>query len=80
MVGLTKRKIRARLYRLAYRNVNSNTDNSNFNVNVLLSDGSINNCNFNENSDGNVNCNSIPCGVRPVASICLGYIDYGYIR
>ena len=76
MVGLTKRKIRARLYRMAYRNFNTNTDNSNFNVNYLAPDGDNDNgVNFNENSDGNVNGYAVPCGVRPVASIFLGYIN-----
>lgn len=57
---------------LACRDVDSNSDNSYFNVGVLFSVGSIGYCDFGGYSDGNVICFSLPCGVRPVVSLESG--------
>ena len=81
MAGTIKQKIGHSCIRLASRNVNSNSSASNFNVRKINSSGSVNNNNlYNVNSDGTTNTNSNSNGVRPVASINLGYIKYGGIR
>ena len=80
MAGLTRRRHRALLYRLASRNLNTNSNNSNFNVREMSPEGDVNSNNlYNSNSDGNENSNSGPTGVRPVASIFLGYSNQGSI-
>ena len=57
---------------LASRNVNSNSNNSNFNVRNVNTSGVLNNNNLcNVNSDGNTNANSNSNGLRPCSSYKL---------
>ena len=59
--------IRAWLYRLASRNVNSNSSNSNLNVRNVNTSGNLSNNNLcNVNSNGNTNSNSNENGLRPM--------------
>ena len=65
---------------LASRNVNANSNNTNFNVRNVNSNGNLNNNNLcNVNSNGNTNTNDNSNGLRP-ASINCGYAIKDCIR